>query len=183
MISASPNNPANPLPELDLEVLMPATYAHPPTRLCVYAQQMIFEAPKLTKVATVVATAALAIALPATARADSHYFQSPSGNILCAIDDGSAACDISDSTYQPPPPLDCGKHIPSGSHFTLTPGNPGTIECYGDTLRVLVQPTLEYGRTISAGTITCDNEPSGMKCTDTSSGHFFQIGRNAYNLG
>jgi hypothetical protein len=41
---------------------------------------MIFEATKLTKLATVVAaTAALAIALPATARADIRNFQSPSG--------------------------------------------------------------------------------------------------------
>jgi hypothetical protein len=142
---------------------------------------MILEAPKLATV--VAATAALAIASPATARADSHYFQSPSGNILCAIDDGSAACDISDSTYQPPPPLDCGERVPSGSRFTLTAGNPGTIACRGDSLRVLVQPTLDYGRTISAGAITCDNEPSGLKCTDTSSQHFFQLSKNAYNLG
>ena len=31
MIAASPNNPANPPPECDLELLMPASYAHPPT--------------------------------------------------------------------------------------------------------------------------------------------------------
>jgi hypothetical protein len=154
---------------------------------------MIFEAPKLTKVATVVAaTAALAIALPGTARADSHYFQSPSGNIVCAINDGSenfgfgnlasAACDISDSTYQPPPPLDCSKLGP-GTRFNLAAGNPGTIACRGGSLRVPVQPALDYGQTISAGTITCEDQPWGLKCTDTSSGHFFQIGRGAYNLG
>ena len=145
---------------------------------------MILEAPKLTKLATVVtATAALAIASPATARADSHYFQSPSGNIVCVIDDSSATCDVSDSTYQPPPPLDCGKQIPTGSRFMLTPGNVGTIACRGDSLRVLAQPSLDYGRTVSAGAITCDNEPTGLKCTDTSSGHFFQLSKNAYNLG
>jgi hypothetical protein len=142
---------------------------------------MILEAPKLATV--VAATAALAIALPATARAISHNFQSNSGNILCTIDDSSAVCDISDSTYQPPPPLDCGKHIGSGSRFTLAPGNPGTIECRGDSQRDLVEPTLDFGQTISAGTITCDNEPSGMKCADTTSGHFFQVSKNAYNLG
>jgi hypothetical protein len=146
---------------------------------------MILEAPKLTKLAMVVAaTAALAIASPATARADSHYFQSPSGNVVCAIDDGSATCDISDSTYQPPPPLICVKQIPpTGSRFILTAGNPGTIVCPGDSLRVPVQPALDYGRTVSAGPITCDEEPSGLKCTDTGSGHFFQLSKNAYNLG
>jgi hypothetical protein len=145
---------------------------------------MIFEATKLTKLATVVtATAALAIALPTTARADIRNFQSPSGNIFCTIDDSGAACDISEFKYQPPPPPECGKHIAWGSRFTLAPGHPGTIECHGDTLRVPGEPTLDYGQTISAGTITCDDEPSGMKCTDTSSGHFFQVSRDAYNLG
>jgi hypothetical protein len=146
---------------------------------------MIPEAPKLAKFVTIVAaTAALTSALPATARADSHYFQSPSGNIVCAINDGGAACDISDSTYQPPAPLDCGKQPASGSRFTLPTGNPGTIACRADSsLRVPVQPALDYGQTISAGTITCEDQPWGLKCTDTGSGHFFQIGRGAYNLG
>ena len=145
---------------------------------------MIFEATKRAKfVMAVTATAALAIALPATARADIRNFQSPSGNIVCTIDNSGAACDISDYIYQPPPPPECGKHIAWGSRFTLAAGNPGAIECHGDTLRVPGEPTLEYGQTISASTITCDDEPSGMKCTDTSSGHFFQVSREAYNLG
>ncbi len=137
-----------------------------------------------TRLALVVAAAAaLAIALPATARADVHNFQTPSGNIVCTIDNTSAACDISDFIYEPPPPPECGKHIAWGSRFVLAPGNPGAIECHGDTLRVPGEPTLNYGQTISAGTITCDAQPSGVKCTDTSSGHYFQVSREAYSFG
>lgn len=145
---------------------------------------MIIEATKPAKIALVVAaTAASAIALPATAHAFAQNFQSPSENIFCTIDDIGAACDISEFKYQPPPPPECAKHLAWGGRFTLTPGNPGTIECQGDTLRVPGEQTLDYGKTISAGTFTCDNEPSGMKCTDNSSGHFFQVSRDAFNLG
>jgi hypothetical protein len=145
---------------------------------------MIVRASRLTKLAVVTAaTAASTIALPATAHADSQNFQSPSGNIACNMIAGGVACDISYFTYQPPPPPECGKHFPWGSRFTLTPGKPSAIECHSDSLRVPGEPTLDYGQTISAGTLTCDSETSGIKCTDTSSGHFFQVSRDAFNLG
>jgi hypothetical protein len=44
-------------------------------------------------------------------------------------------------------------------------------------------PTLEFGHTQSAGPITCDSEPTGMTCTDTSSGHFFRVSRESDELG
>jgi hypothetical protein len=44
-------------------------------------------------------------------------------------------------------------------------------------------PTLEYGQTRSAGTITCDSEPSGMTCTDSTAGHFFRVSGESYQLG
>ena len=129
------------------------------------------------------ATVAAATAAPATARADTLNFQSPSGNIYCVLDSPGVACDISDFTYQPPPPPECGKHLAWGNRFTLTPGRPAAIECHGDTLRIPGEPTLEYGQTISAGTLTCDSEPSGMKCTDSSTGHYFRVSRDSYDLG
>jgi hypothetical protein len=139
---------------------------------------------RITKLA-MFGTAAVAatIVFPATAQADSSKFQSPSGNIYCTLAADGAACDISDYTYQPPPPPECGKHISWGSRFTLTPGKPAAMECHGDTLRVPGESTLNYGQTISAGTITCASEQSGMKCTDTSSGHYFRVSRDSFNLG
>ncbi len=137
-----------------------------------------------TRLALIISvTVTAAIAVPATARADTQNFQSPSGNIYCVMDSGGVACDISDFTYQPPPPPECGKHLAWGSRFSLTPGKPAAIECHGDTLRVPGEPTLNYGQTTSAGTITCDSEPSGMKCTDSSTGHYFRVSRDSYDLG
>ena len=78
----------------------------------------------------------LAVALPAAAHADSSPFQSPSGNIACTIDAGAAVCDISDYTYQPPPPPLCAH-----------------------------------------------SELSGVKCTDSSTGHYFRVSRDSYDPG
>jgi hypothetical protein len=42
---------------------------------------------------------------------------------------------------------------------------------------------LGYGQTRSLGAITCDSETSGITCTDTSSGQFFRVSRDSYQLG
>ena len=44
-------------------------------------------------------------------------------------------------------------------------------------------PTLDYGQTRCLGPITCDSEPTGMTCTDTSTGHFLRVSRESYQLG
>lgn len=127
--------------------------------------------------------ASLAIALPASAYAGTDNFQSPSGNIYCTLSPSGASCDINEYTYTPPPPPECGKHIAWGSRFTLTPGKPAVIECHGDTLRVPGEASLNYGQTISEGTITCASEQAGVKCTDSGSGHYFSVSRDAFKLG
>ncbi len=128
-------------------------------------------------------TAAAAIALPVAAHADSAPFQSPSGNIACMIGDGAAVCDISDYTYQPPPPPACAQHIKWGNRFVLETGKAAEIHCHGDTVRVPGEPTLDYGQTKSAGTLSCNSEFEGMKCTDSSTGHFFRVSRDSFDLG
>jgi hypothetical protein len=43
--------------------------------------------------------------------------------------------------------------------------------------------TLDYGQTHSVGAMTCESEPSGMTCTDTSSGHYFRVSQESYEGG
>jgi hypothetical protein len=53
--------------------------------------------------------------------------------------------------------------------------SPGTV---GDG-----SPMLDSAQAPYAGAIACRSEQSAMKCTDTSTGHFFRVSRESYELG
>jgi hypothetical protein len=149
--------------------------------------------------AVTIATAATTLPLAAIAHADIQAeFQSPSGNIACILfgtslngpELGSAVCDIRDYTWAAPPlPADC--RFPHGPVFYLTQRrdnqDAATIDqCGPGNTGIYLTPglqTLDYGQTRSVGAITCDSEPSGMTCTDGSTGHFFRVSRESYELG
>jgi hypothetical protein len=129
-------------------------------------------------------------------------FQSPSGNIACVVGiasqgpmtgKGGAGCEIRDYTWSP-------AICPGGAglldYFHLDQGKPAHMICNANTdpqTRQLIPgrgtlfvpglPTLDYGQTRSAGPITCDSERSGIRCTDSSTGHFFQVSRDSYQTG
>jgi hypothetical protein len=42
---------------------------------------------------------------------------------------------------------------------------------------------MDDGQARSAGTITCSSEQSAMRCTDASTGHFFRVSPESYELG
>ena len=141
------------------------------------------------------ATAATALPLAATAQADSVLlFQSPSGNIFCqmgASDDGqgSVTCEIADHAYVlPPPPCE---HSAWGGRFGMEQGSAPVMACHNDTIRPAygfpgpnpAVPILDYGQTRSVGTLSCDSEPSGVTCTDSSTGHFFRVSSDSFQLG
>ena len=135
-----------------------------------------------------IAAAAATIVLAAPAHAGSGYsFQSPSGNIACQVsagDDGasSAMCEISDHTYAKPPNANC-PYPGWGDRVEMDGGSaPGWL-CHGDAFLAAGLPTLPYGQTRTAGPITCDSEPSGVTCTDASTGHYFRLSAQSYQLG
>jgi hypothetical protein len=134
------------------------------------------------------AAAATSVGVAATAHADTGYelFQSPSGKVLCETTisykgDPYANCTVRDSAY-PIPADKCDIAPPVNPQFGLTQGRSPSLSCVvgsGD----YQWPTLDFGQTRSVGTITCDSEASGMTCTDTSTGHFFRISNDSYDLG
>lgn len=133
------------------------------------------------------ATVAATIAPPAPAHA-SGGFASPSGSTVCDVftrDDGAnfATCDIRDHTYvAPPKPASC-QLGGWGDRVNMVQGSAPGFSCHGDTNVVPGLPTLPYGQTRSAGPMTWDSEPSGITCTDSSTGHYFRISRDSYQLG
>jgi hypothetical protein len=133
-----------------------------------------------------IATAATALSMATIAHADDtgYAFQSPSGNIVCKGDASFAICQIHDRTYVAPPVSQCEAGGTDPKTFQLDQGKPAQFACdynsiyYGPPL----QP-LGYGQTQSDSPISCDSEPSGVTCTDASTGHFFRVSRDSYQLG
>jgi hypothetical protein len=94
-----------------------------------------------------------------------------------------AECEIRDYTYvAPPKPPGC-QLGGWGDRFSLKQGSAPVVHCHGDTNFVHGLPVLPYGQMRSAGPITCNSEASGVTCTDRSTGHFFRLSRESYQLG
>ena len=146
----------------------------------------------ITKLALVAMTAvAAAIGLPAAAHADEGYdFQSPSGNIHCKMGyaqgtDPGVVCTIANATY--------AEQCRSGGlvawpQFALwqggSPSSPKDAPCVVGANKTQISPTLDYGqKTRSLGAISCASEQSGVTCTDSSTGHFFQASSESYQVG
>jgi hypothetical protein len=112
-------------------------------------------------------------------------FRSPSGNVNCTMFTSAgqniARCEVIDHAWAAPPrSTDC--HLNWGDRFELTEGSVAAFNCYGQEFPT-PEHTLAYGQTRSLGTITCDSEYTGMTCTDSSTGHYFRVARETYQLG
>ncbi|MBO0863576.1 MAG: hypothetical protein J2P16_00695 [Mycobacterium sp.] len=78
-----------------------------------------------------------------------------------------------------PPPQD---RADSTSTFVLMRGQMPVV-AYRPGMFAAVGTALDYGQTRSAGAITCRSEQSAMHCTDDSTGHFFRVSQESYELG
>jgi uncharacterized protein DUF6636 len=130
------------------------------------------------------ATVAATIGFAGTARSDDSYdFQSPSGNIGCSLHTGGVSCEVVDYTWFIPRPPDY-QMGGRGNVFVLERGSaPVAGVWHSDHQFPDGSPTLDYGQSRTAGTITCDSENAGMTCTDSSTGHFFRVSRESYQVG
>ena len=149
-------------------------------------------APAPTTTATVAAAPAVTVTVapPTTAVAQPAAngpasFASPSGNIHCSLSafggQTQARCEVVDHTWQAASaPADC--HLNWGSRLYLTQGGDASLGCYGQEFPP-VNETLGYGQSRSFGTLTCDSDPTGITCTDSSTGHYFRASRESYELG
>jgi hypothetical protein len=127
---------------------------------------------------------ALAVTLTTPAAADApKSFMSPTGNIACVLfsdTHNSARCDIrefSPSHTEPPP--DCG--LDWGGSYEVFDTGPAVLACVGDTIFLEFGPVLDYGEQISAGSIVCRSERTGMTCTNQA-GHGFTLTRARQTL-
>ena len=144
-------------------------------------------AAKLVLIATAIAAATIGLA--GIAHADDEIdFQSPSGDVICAMAQsqdtsehgkGWVLCQVLNHTYPQPPLPDCPV---GGRDYELHEGAPASVGCQGGLIVGSLPPAIDYGQTRSIGTITCDVEPSGVTCTDRSTGHFLRLSRDSYQV-
>ena len=134
-----------------------------------------------------VVAAISAVGPAAVAHADALYqFQSPSGDITCVMSAFQgiaprASCGVVDPAYViPPRPQSCLGAF--GDQIDMVEGSSPAMVCHSDTTRGSGLPTLQVGETRSLASFTCKSEPAAITCTDSTTGHFFRISRESYNL-
>lgn len=127
---------------------------------------------------------ALAV-LAAPVQADDYFgFQSPTGNIHCAMYtfDGTAEarCDLREYTpsYTRRP---AGCDLDWGMAFAVGASGKGVLACVGDTVRDPGNPVLPYGEAVSLGGISCVSAKTGMTCTNAE-GHGFSVAKAKQKL-
>lgn len=123
---------------------------------------------------------------PATSDPDTNLhwrFRSPTGNIRCDLDGttgrGIAECEVLEHTYRPQILPDCR---PSWVNtLILKQGQPVTYSCSPGSRFQVGLPQQGYGYPLTVGAITCViNENTGVRCEDATTGHYFQLSRQAY---
>ncbi len=117
--------------------------------------------------APVAATPAAVASAPSDAPAESREaFHAPSGNVSCEVFSDSALCTVASVDLT----------------FTLAGGEAARVES-GSTLSRGTGRLAPFGTSVRIGSITCEipheDEPRGITCTDTSSGHGFEASRHS----
>ena len=113
-----------------------------------------------------------------------HAFVTPTGNIICWIDDAADqwGCLIKQRTYaEPAGAEDCLQAF--GSGFSSVQGRALMPLCRGGVITAAETGggvVLPYGQAITVGDVTCGSEEAGVTCLDQSSGHGLFLSRAAY---
>ena len=170
-VQATPVAPATWAPMTSAQAAPPAPVATP------------IAAPTVTVTVTPYAPAPTTVVV--AGNTSTGPFQSPSGNIRCAMfsfdGQNSVRCDITEYGWTAPPRSpNC--QLSWGSRFKLEQGGAAVFDCYAQELPA-VEHTLGYGEAQTVGAITCVSQPSGMTCADSSTGHYFRVSRETYEVG
>ena len=128
------------------------------------------------------ATSVAMLAFAASANAFSvTFFQSPSGNIGCAIGGGGVRCDIREHSWTTPPkPATCD--VDYGQGVAVGRGGQANFVCAGDTVLDPDAGVLDYGERISHHRFRCSSKTSGMRCVNRKNHHGFFLSRDEVRL-
>lgn len=138
-----------------------------------------------------IGTAMIGLAPSSHANVFAEQFQSPSGDISCnlvnypptdprAFGKNFVQCDIVNQSWTPPQPPPQGRADATSTLILVRGQFP--IVGYSPGALAAADP-VNYDQPLTAGAITCSSEQSTMKCIDASTGHFFKVSRESYELG
>jgi hypothetical protein len=110
---------------------------------------------------------------PGPDQGPTRFFETPSGNIVCALSSKGVRCDIADKVWTPyiPKPASC--HLDWGNSVTVGAYGPSEFLCVGDTLQGSAEGELSYEYTIARGRIKCVSRESGLTCLTLAGTGFF----------
>jgi hypothetical protein len=112
-------------------------------------------------------------------------FQSPSGNIRCAMFTYGAGghtvrCEVAAHDWTATQPDGCLMNW--GDRVAMEEGSAAVFGCYGQEMPAPTH-TLAYGQIQTLGSLSCDSEAIGITCIDTNTGHYFSVSRETVHLG
>ncbi len=118
----------------------------------------------------------LAAAAPASARAATAYFETPSRNIACGWysgDGGFLRCEIA-SLLRPLPPRPADCDVDWGYGISMGRTGRAHVLCAGDTVRRQGKVRiLAYGTSWQRGGFRCSSSRAGLRCVNASGRGFF----------
>ncbi len=131
---------------------------------------------KRLAISIALAAAALALIAPGASAAKFKFFQTPSGNIACAMGGGAVRCDIQQKDWiAPPKPSYCD--VDWGFGLAVGRSGPATYVCAGDTVFSPDNPVLPYGQRQIKNRFRCTSKTKGVRCVNTKNKHGFFISR------
>ena len=98
-------------------------------------------------------------------------FQTPSGNIICALSRQFATCEILRKSYVPSVPKPPSCNLDYGHRLTVDATGTVTFVCHGDSMSGIAENVLPYGKFLQRGRLTCSSKPSGMTCGTEKGGY------------
>jgi hypothetical protein len=109
-------------------------------------------------------------------------FRTPSGNIGCAMFEGSARCDIKKRDWAPlPRPAKCPREVAYGQGLDMSRSGQAEFVCAGDTALDPSAAALSYGTASRVGGSECISRTDGVTCVNQS-GHGFFISVQSYQV-
>ncbi len=135
------------------------------------------------------ATLTRTAAAQAEPQAAAYEFGDPAKNIWCSLrlypdGENTAQCDIDKHDFAGPE-ADATGPCPQteGYIFMLRETDAPQIHCLHGSVLGTIYYVLDNGQSRTAGAITCDSQPSGIKCTNSQTGHYFRLSRSSYEVG